>query len=111
MFRLFRGRTGRPAMTTAKAIIGEKARELLRALADRPGSAGGVFRVAAAEGGWACLVQVWPAGMLMPVASAERGRAAGGSKETCRADVLAAVRAAGRAVTRKEVLRLLRASG
>ena len=98
-------------MPTARSVIELKAVELLRALAELPGSSGGVVRVAAGEGELACLIQVWPAGMLMPTASAERGRVAGGSRAKCRGEVLAAVRAAGRSVTRKEVIKALRAGG
>ena len=78
----------------ARSLAEGKARDLLRALADLP--AGSVrLRVAEADGGLACMIQVWPAGELMPVASAERRRRPNGARAQCREDVLGAVRVAG----------------
>lgn len=94
----------------ARSVVEEKARELLAALADLPGEVS-ALRVAEAEGKLACLIQVWPAAEVMPVASAERRRRASGAREECRRDILAAVRSAGRPLTRKQVLRALREAG
>jgi hypothetical protein len=94
-----------------RSVVERHAAELLRELAAAGGAAGPV-RVADAAGGLACLVLVWPAAGVMPTARTERSRrAAGGGRERCRADVLAAVRAAGRPVTRKEVVRALAGRG
>jgi hypothetical protein len=94
----------------ARSLAEGKARDLLRALADLP--AGSVrLRVAEADGGLACMIQVWPAGELMPVASAERRRRPNGARARCREDVLGVVRVAGRALTRKEIVKALRDAG
>ena len=99
-----------PRGPDARSLVEEMVRGLLRALAD---SSVGLapLRVAEAEGGLACLIQVWPAGGLMPAVAAERRRRISGARAQCREDVLAVVRRAGRAVTRKEVIRALRAAG
>jgi hypothetical protein len=91
-------------------VVEAKVRELLRELADlgRPVVA---LRVADADGELACLVQVWPAVAAMPVASAERRRRANGERAQCKEDVLLVIRAAGRPLTRKEVVKALRAVG
>ena len=93
-----------------RAVAEQATRSLLLALAD-PGVPAGGLRVAEAAGGLACLIQVWPAARLMPAAAAERRRRATGARGQCRADILAAVRAAGRPLTRKEVVRALRQAG
>jgi hypothetical protein len=93
--------------TDARAVVEQKARELLRALADLPVRTGSL-RVAEVEGELACLVQVWPAREVMPVAAAERRRRAEGPRAECRQDVVEVVRAAGRPLTSKEVVRALR---
>src|SRR5262249_24756356 len=93
--------------TDARSVVEEKARELLRTLAELSVRVG-PLREAEVEGGLACLIQVWPAGEVMPVASAERRRRAKGTREQCRKDVLGAVQQAGRPLTRKEVVRALR---
>jgi hypothetical protein len=99
-----------PRGPDARSVVEEKARELLRALADLPRTPA-PLRVAEVDGGLACLVQVWPAGGLMPAVAAERRRRVSGARARCREDVLEVVRRAGRAVTRKEVIRALRAAG
>jgi hypothetical protein len=72
----------------------------------------GPVRVTDAAGGLACLVLVWPADSRMPTARAERRQAGKtGGRVRCREDVLAVVRAAGRPLTRKEVVRALREVG
>jgi hypothetical protein len=63
--------------------------------------------VTEAEGEPACLVLVWPAREAMPIASAERRRASGPLAQ-CRQDVVDVVRAGGRPLTSKEVVRALR---
>ena len=84
-------------------------RELLRSLAELPTPP--TLRVAEVEGAVACLIQVWDARVTMPTVGGERRRRATGARSGCRADVLEVVRSAGRAVTRKEVLRALRLGG
>jgi hypothetical protein len=79
-------------------------------------AAGGArLRVTAREGGLACLVQVWDATSAVPTARGEQAKSGvrnrGSLREQCRSDVLAAVRAAGRPLTRKEVLRALKEAG
>lgn len=59
-------------------------------------------RVTDAGGGLACMILVWPAGEAMPTLRR------GGRRSGCRGDLLAAVRAAGRPLTRKELVRALR---
>lgn len=91
--------------TTPRAAVEAAARALvesLSALRTPP-----TVRVTDAEGGVACLVLVWDARQAMPTV---RWRSPGG-RIGCKADVLKAVRAAGHSVTRKEVLRALKAAG
>ncbi len=97
--------------TPPRAVVARYASELLRELATRAGGTGPV-RVTDAAGGLACMVLVWPADAVMPTSRGEQAtpKKAGGGREQCRADVLAAVRAAGHALTRKEVIRALRAA-
>ena len=59
------------------------------------------------EAGVACLVIVWPAAQLMPTARAERKQTRGG-RAACKQNILDVVRDAGRAVTRKEIVKALR---
>ena len=96
--------------TDARAVVEQKARELLRALAELSVRTG-ALRVAEVEGELACLVQVWPSKEVMPVASAERRRRASGPRALCRKDIVEVVRAAGRPLTSKEVVRALRDAG
>ncbi len=88
--------------------------ELLRRLAEellgKLASADGGLRVAVEAGGLSCLVQVWPAGGAMPTAAAE-ANLPGARRARCRADVLAAVGRAGRPLTRKEVVRVMKGPG
>jgi hypothetical protein len=99
-----------PCGPDARSVVEEKARELLRTLADLPRTPA-ALRVAEADGGLACLIQVWPAGEIMPSIAIERKRRVSGARARCREAVLDVVRRAGRAVTRKEVIRALRAAG
>lgn len=92
-----------------RAAVERAARDLLRALAELPTPP--TLRVAEVEGGVACLIQVWAASRLMPSVGAERRRRATGGRAECKADVLAVVKAAGCALTRKEVIRALRVAG
>lgn len=85
-----------------RSVVERWAKDLLRALAGGQNQQG--VRVADAEGGLAVLVQVWPAGSMMPtVAGPPRRR--GDHREACRADILAVFHAVGRPLTRKEVVR------
>ena len=96
--------------TDARAAVERLALELLTEVASCPGERKSV-RVAQASGGLACLVLVWPADARMPTALGEGPRARkSGAREECRSDVLAAVREAGRPLTRKEVVRALKAA-
>jgi hypothetical protein len=98
---------------TPRAVAERRAVDLLRELAVLTGIETRL-RVAACEGGLACLVQVWAADASMPTVRGEHGtrkQSKSGGREQCRADVLAAVRAAGRPLTRKEVVRALKNSG
>ena len=96
----------------ARAVLARYAADLLRELASGA-SAPRRVRVADATGGLACLIQVWQADSRMP--TAKKGRAEGdratGGRESCRADVLAVVRASGRPLIRKEIVRALRSAG
>lgn len=95
-----------------RAVLGRYAAGLLRELA-AAATATGPVRVADAAGGLACLILVWPADARMPTAAGERKspKKADGGRERCREDVLTTVRAAGRPLTRKEVIRGLREAG
>ena len=92
-----------------RAVVARYASELLRELVAHARGNGRV-RVTDAAGGLACMVMVWPADAVMPTSRSEgtKPKRGEGGREQCRADVLVAVRAAGRAVTRKEVIRALR---
>lgn len=92
-----------------RATVENAARELLRALAEY--SQPPMLRVADVEGRVACLIQVWDARQCMPTAGAERKRRAKGGREGCKADIVEVVKAAGEALTRKEVIRALRLAG
>ena len=83
-------------------------RGLLAELAAAGGDAA-PLRLAAESEGLACLVVVWPAGRPMPVVVGER-RAPASRRSRCRTDILAALEAAGRPLTRKELARRLRGS-
>ena len=99
-----------PRGPDARSVVEETARELLRALADLPRAAarcGWPRRT----GGLACLIQVWPAAEMMPAAAVERRRRISGARARCREDVLAVIGRAGRSLTRKEVIKALRAAG
>jgi hypothetical protein len=85
------------------------ARDLLRALADLPGPT--TLRVTEAEGRQGCLILVFDAAQVMPVAVAERRRRMGGRRAECKQDILEVVRAANRALVRKQVLKALKAAG
>ena len=95
-----------------RTVVARYAADLLRELTARGGGAGPV-RVTDANGGLACMVLVWAADAVMPTARDDKpeSRKAEGGRERCWEDILAAVRAAGRPVTRKEVVRALRTAG
>src|SRR4051812_18961951 len=88
-----------------RAAVEQAARDLIRALAELPVAP--TLRVADAEGNVACLIQVWDARRAMPTGP-ERRRRSGGGREGCRGDILAVVRAAGKPLNRKEVVKALR---
>src|SRR4051812_23022323 len=92
--------------TDPRRVTEDAAQALLEALAGA--GPGGRVRVADAGGGLACLIQVWPKAAGMPTAREGRPRRRGRRRAGCREAVLAALRAAGRPLTRKELLRVLR---
>ena len=94
---------------SARSTVERAARDLLRALADLDEPL--AIRVAEADGRLACLIQVWDANRAMPVAAAERRRRSDGHRADCKRDVLAAIRAADRPLTRKQVMRALKGAG
>lgn len=96
-------------LPSARDEVERAVRELLRVLADRPVPP--TLRVAEVDGRVACLVQVWDARQLMPTVGAERRRRGSGGRVECKEDVLDVIRAAGEALTRKEVMRALREAG
>jgi Fe2+ or Zn2+ uptake regulation protein len=56
------------------------------------------------------MILVWGTAEAMPTTVEERGRATGGRAE-CRADIVAVISAAGRALTHKQLVRALREAG
>ncbi len=90
-----------------KAVAAEALRRLLAVLAD----AGEPLRVVEVAGGRAALLLVWDAAAPMPAVAADRRRRSRQGRDGCRADVLAAVRAAGVPLTRKEVVTAVRRAG
>jgi hypothetical protein len=94
--------------TDPRATVENAARELVRALAALPEPP--TVRVADADGRVACLIQVWAAGRLMPTAGGERRRRATGGRAGCKVDILEVVKVAGCALTRKEIVRALKAA-
>ena len=92
-----------------RTAVEAAARELLRVLAELPSPP--TLRVADADGKVACLIQVWNAAHCMPTAGAERKKRATGGRAGCKADIKDVVEAAGVAMTRKEIIRALKAAG
>jgi hypothetical protein len=93
--------------TEPRAVVERLAQELLSELASLPAVRKSV-RVAQASEGLACLVLVWRADARMPTAIREGPRTRKSSaRQQCRTDILAAVRNAGKPLTRKEVIRTL----
>jgi hypothetical protein len=89
------------------AAVRRAARELLgilTELTDRP-----TLRVVDAEKGLACLIQVWDATRMMPTAAGQRRKT--GGRTGCRADILEVVRAAGKAMTHRQLVLALRDAG
>ncbi len=95
-----------------RTVVARYAADLLRELTAR-GAGAGPVRVTDAAGGLACMVLVWTTDARMPTARSEQPepKKAEGGRERCREDILVAVRASGRPVTRKEVVRALRTAG
>ncbi len=108
MFRVVRPMSS-DLPSTPRGVVNRWAENLLRELATHP-DAGVAIRSVATSGGLACLVLVWPVGEKMPTARGEQGKKSGG-RERCRADILAVIQAAGRPLTRKVVVRTLKAAG
>src|SRR5687768_5959550 len=90
-----------PVSTEPRAAVQRLAQELLNELASLPDGRRSM-RVAEAVEGLACLVLVWPADGRIPTARSEGRTRKSGGRGQCRSDVVAAVRAAGRPLTRKE---------
>jgi hypothetical protein len=95
-----------------RSVLARHVAELLHELATN-GAGTGPVRVADAADGLACLILVWPVDARMPTAQGEllRPKPVDGGRERCREDILAVVRAAGRPLTRKEVVRALKDAG
>ncbi len=93
-------------MPTPRAQAEAAARQLAKRLAKLPKTPG--FRVVETGGRMAVLVVVWDAGELMPTAAAERRTRGDGKREECKAAILAAVAAAGRPLTTKDLGRALK---
>jgi hypothetical protein len=87
-------------------LIDRLVRELLDELAAL-GDGSTPVRVMRESSGLACMVVVWPAAQAMPVVVGGR-RAPASRRARCRADILAALGAAGRPLTRKELAVRLR---
>ena len=85
-------------MGDPREAVRAAAEQLLRALA----GCRAPVRVAATQGGLACLIQVWGTGQAIPTAKDVNRRAG------CRQDILKLVGDAGRPLTRKDVIRGLR---
>jgi hypothetical protein len=94
-----------------RSVLARHAAEFLRELAAN-GAGMAPVRVADAAGGLACLILVWPVDARMPTARGEQPtpRPTCGGRERCREDIVV-VRAAGRPLTRKEVVRALKDAG
>lgn len=92
-------------MTDARAAAEKAARELLLALGDLPTPP--ALRVAEVEGNLACLILVWDAARAMPTVGAERRRRTT-RRAGCRDDIVDVLAAAGRALTRKQIVKALR---
>lgn len=88
-----------------RVVVERAAHELLGKLAELTEPP--TVRVTDASGRFACLILVWDAARVMPTAAAERRLSPGGRAE-CRADILAVIRASGRALTHKQLVRALR---
>lgn len=91
-----------------RATVEAAARELLQLLSQLPNPP--TLRVADADGKVACLIQVWNATQCMPTAGAERRKRSTGGRAECKADIKDVVKAAGVAMTRKEIIRALKAA-
>ncbi|HET6574527.1 MAG TPA: hypothetical protein VFG68_13045 [Fimbriiglobus sp.] len=95
--------------TDPRTVASRAARDLLLALADLPSRA--ALRVTEADGRLACLILVWDASRVMPAVAAEKQMRMGGRRADCKRDILEVVRVADRPLTRKQVLKALRAAG
>jgi hypothetical protein len=89
-----------------RAAAERAARDLLRTLSDCPTPP--TLRVAEAEGQLACLILVWRAAQLMPTVGAERRRRSGEKRAGCKQDIVEVLRAANKALTRKQVVKALK---
>lgn len=89
-----------------REVVQSAARDLLRSLAGLPDPP--TARVTAADGRVGCLILVWDTGRAMPTARGEARGRRGGRRAGCREDILAVLRAAGRPLTRKQLVKALR---
>lgn len=64
-------------------------------------------RVSEVGGGLVCIIQLWDAATAMPTARVERAKPSS-RRAGCREDILSVIRAAGKPLTRKELVRALR---
>jgi hypothetical protein len=67
--------------------------------------------VADGEGRVAGLILVWNAGQVMPTVGAERRRRSGEKRAECKQDIIEVLRAANKALIRKQVVKALTAAG
>lgn len=97
-------------MTANPRTVAEKAaRELLRALSALPDLA--PLRVTEVEGGLACLLVVWDAKRMMPLAKREKRKPAAAVRVECKRDIVEVLKRANRPLTRKEVVKALKEAG
>lgn len=89
-------------MSDPRATVQTAARELLRLLSAQPALP--KLRVAEADGGLACLIQVWDASGPMPIATQPKG----GRRAGCRQDIVQAIRDVGLPLTRKQLVKAFR---
>ncbi len=92
-----------------RTTVENAARALLVALAELPVPL--TVRVTDARGRVACLIQIWDTAGATSPAGTERHRLTKKGRGSCQADIIEIVRAAGRALTGKEVVRVLASAG
>jgi hypothetical protein len=92
-----------------RVAVERAARDLLLRLSELSNPP--TLRVADVEGKLACLILVWNVAQAMPTVGAERRRRSGERRAECRADIVEMLRAANRALTRKQVVKALKGAG